>query len=106
MFSEAARSDFRCLGKRKRIIDIDNKVSNGVFNFGVPKQNLNSSEIAGSFVYQGGLGTPTIPVRKRMRAPTLFCSSYARSAMALGTWAANSTHGSKAGYRQGLGLKS
>lgn len=35
----------------------DTEVSNGVFDFGVSKQNLNSSEIAGSLVDQGGLGT-------------------------------------------------
>ena len=50
-------SDFRCLGKRKRIIDIDTEVSNSVFDLGVSKQDLNSSKIAGSLVDQRGLGT-------------------------------------------------
>lgn len=35
-------SDFRCLSKRKCIIDLDTEVSNGVFDLGVSKQNLNS----------------------------------------------------------------
>ena len=48
--------DFRRLGKRKRIINIDTEVSNGVFDLGVSKQNLNSSKIAGSLVDQGSLG--------------------------------------------------
>ena len=50
-------SDFRCLGKRKRIIEINAEVSNGIFDLGVPKQDLNNSKIAGSLVDQGCLGT-------------------------------------------------
>lgn len=49
-------SDFGRLGKRKRIINIDTEVSNRVFDLGVPKQNLDSSEIAGSLVDQGSFG--------------------------------------------------
>lgn len=54
MISESARADFRCLGKRKRIIDFDIEVSNGVLAF--PKQYQNSSETAGIFVNHCGLG--------------------------------------------------
>ncbi|MBB3773803.1 hypothetical protein FHS55_004448 [Angulomicrobium tetraedrale] len=67
-------SDFSCLGKRKRIIDIDTKVSNGVFDFGVSKQNLNSSEIACCLVDEGGLR-----MAERMRSVFLGTQSNRRN---------------------------
>ena len=68
------RSDFRCLGKRKRIIDIHAEVSNGVFDLGVSKQYLNSSEIAGSLIDQGSLGAA-----ERMRSVFLGAQSNRRN---------------------------
>ncbi len=41
-------SDFRCLGKRKRIIDVHAEVSNGVFDLGVSKQYLTCSRVCGN----------------------------------------------------------
>ena len=48
-------SDFGCLDQSQCIIDVDPEVSNGVFNLGVAKQDLNRSKIAGRLVDQSCL---------------------------------------------------
>lgn len=42
----ALTSDFSLLSEKKRIFNINPKISDSVFNLGVPKQDLNSAEIA------------------------------------------------------------
>ena len=42
--------NFIALGKGKRIIDVDAKISNGVLNVGMAQQNLDGSRVARRFV--------------------------------------------------------
>ena len=42
----------------KRVVDLDAKISDGTFQFGMPEQQLNCPEVLGSSIYQRCLGSP------------------------------------------------
>lgn len=44
--------DIHLFGDRQRIIDFDTEIPDGALHLCMPKQKLNRSEIAGSFIYQ------------------------------------------------------
>lgn len=49
---------FRLLGDFQRVIDLDSEVSDGAFQLGMSKQQLNGAQVLGTLVDQGGFGAP------------------------------------------------
>jgi hypothetical protein len=50
-------SDIRLLGKRQCVINFDTEITDGTFNLGVSKENLDRTQIARSFVDQRRFGS-------------------------------------------------
>lgn len=51
-------SNVNLLGNRKSVIYLDAKIANGTLDLGVPKQQLDRSQIAGTTIDKGSLGPP------------------------------------------------